>query len=73
LAAKPQAAPELIGGFFLMRTPRFLAVAACCLLPAACHSADDRFAAIRPTVEAAIQHGDLPGAVVAVLHDSKTV
>ncbi len=49
-----------------------VAVAACCLLPTACYSADDRFAAIRPAVDAAIQRGDLPGAVVAVLHDGKT-
>src|SRR5436309_2567135 len=51
---------------------RLLAVTACCLLPAACF-ADDRYAAIRPTVEAAIAHGDLPGAVVAVLHNGETV
>jgi uncharacterized protein YbbC (DUF1343 family)/CubicO group peptidase (beta-lactamase class C family) len=52
---------------------RCLAIAAACLLPAACYSADDPFAAIRPTVEAAIARGDLPGAVVAVLHDGKVI
>jgi uncharacterized protein YbbC (DUF1343 family)/CubicO group peptidase (beta-lactamase class C family) len=50
---------------------RFFAVTACCLLPAACYSAD--FDAIRPAVEASIRRGDLPGAVVAVLHDGKVV
>src|SRR5262245_56142335 len=50
---------------------RFIAVAACCLLPAAGSAAD--FAAIRPAVEAAIARGDCPGAVVAVLHNGETV
>jgi uncharacterized protein YbbC (DUF1343 family) len=55
-----------------MHTRCVLTIAACCLLPAAGY-ADDRYAAIRPAVEAAIQRGDLPGAVVAVLHDGKIV
>ncbi len=56
-----------------MRIPRFLAVTACCLLPAVGFAADDPYAAIRPAVEAAVGRGELPGAVVAVLHDGRTV
>src|SRR5687767_1858591 len=55
-----------------MLTRRFLTVAAWCLLPAG-GLADDRFTAIRPGVEAAIDRGELPGAVVAVLHNGETV
>jgi uncharacterized protein YbbC (DUF1343 family)/CubicO group peptidase (beta-lactamase class C family) len=56
-----------------MLNRRFLVVAASCLLPAAGFTADDHFALIRPTVEAAIQRGDVPGAVIAVLHDGKVI
>ena len=51
---------------------RYLAVAGCCLLPAVGYAAD-RFAGIRPAVEASISHGELPGAVVAVLQNGETV
>ena len=54
-----------------MRTRCWLILTACCLFPAAGYSAD--FAEIRPAVEASIRRGDLPGAVVAVLHDGKIV
>jgi uncharacterized protein YbbC (DUF1343 family) len=50
-----------------------LAFAAVCLLPAIGFAADDPYAAIRPAAEAAIAHGELPGAVVAVLHNGETV
>ena len=52
---------------------RLLLITACCLLPAACFSADSTLDRIRPAVEASITHGDLPGAVIAVLHDGRTV
>jgi uncharacterized protein YbbC (DUF1343 family)/CubicO group peptidase (beta-lactamase class C family) len=55
-----------------MRNSCCLALAVCLLLPAAGRP-EDRLASIRPTVEAAIAHGDLPGAVVAVWHDGKVV
>jgi uncharacterized protein YbbC (DUF1343 family) len=45
--------------------------AAVLLLPAAVVAGD--YDAIRPAVEASIRRGDLPGAVVAVLHDGKVV
>src|SRR5262245_57633378 len=46
---------------------------ACCLLPAACQAADERFARIEPVVNEAIQRRDIPGAVVAVLHRGEVV
>jgi uncharacterized protein YbbC (DUF1343 family)/CubicO group peptidase (beta-lactamase class C family) len=48
-------------------------VTACCLLPATCCAADDRFARIETVVNDAIQRHDLPGAVVAVLHRGEVV
>jgi uncharacterized protein YbbC (DUF1343 family)/CubicO group peptidase (beta-lactamase class C family) len=56
-----------------MLNHRLLTLTACCLLPAACWAADEPYSAIRPAVEAAIERGDMPGAVVAVLRDDKTV
>src|SRR3954470_20078715 len=54
--------------------PRYLvALTACCLLPAGGFAADNPYADIRPAVEAAINRGELPGAVVAVLHNGETV
>src|SRR6187401_2146330 len=52
--------------------PRLWALSAFCLL-ASCGSARDRFAAIRPAVEDGIARGQLPGAVVAVVHNGETV
>src|SRR5262245_15240957 len=46
---------------------------ACCLLPAACRAAEDRFARIETVVNEAIQRRDVPGAVIAVLHRGEVV
>jgi uncharacterized protein YbbC (DUF1343 family) len=54
---------------------RLLALTACCLLPTIGRAAADPavLARIEPVVQNAIAHGDMPGAVVAVLHDGKIV
>src|SRR5262249_8654897 len=46
---------------------------ACCLLPATGLAAEDRFARIETVVNDAIQRHDIPGAVVAVLHQGEVV
>jgi uncharacterized protein YbbC (DUF1343 family)/CubicO group peptidase (beta-lactamase class C family) len=56
-----------------MLVPRLLALATCCLLPAACAAVDDPLVAIRAAVEASIRRGELPGAVVAAWHDGKVI
>src|SRR4051812_48519649 len=58
-----------------MNTRYFVAAATWLLLPAACHAAADPvvLSRIDPVVQAAIARGDMPGAVVAVLHDGNIV